>query len=663
MKSKPYKLIFFLFLLLLDAAAYAQPKTDTFDEQKMALYVPHSKSKSPDVLAVYLTAKYDDDAAKAYAISYWIAHRIKYDYKGYKNHRTQQYSSEKVLKKRKALCGEYANLYKEMCEAVGIQALVVEGYAKEFDFLENDTVYSSNHAWNISLIKGEWQLSDHTYASGVLLPRKHLLKQRKPKFYFKRHYDPNWISVPPNRLIQTHFPDLQIFQLLQNPLTVSEFAQGTKKEELMPIAGKNHLIDNYIALPFQEKIIYAIEQGKEVNPFNNRMLGYQHFTLVDDFFKKQYDAETKNLDISIGDLFFIEKHAFFADSLLKLARQDNNASFQQKKRQNQQMRNALKINNRFLADDLQKRFRQNWKNITTSIMLLKNHKNMKKYFKRQNDRFLSRKPLETVKRSALEQSNKNRINELLSQLDSIQNKVIPKQLSQIDSLNAVYTYDNIAQNVLVVQTLTNRYSALLANLKTMEKQHALGVPFLIHKNLYYLEKKDFTNEIYSLDSLKKQHIDTMMFQLRENQKSFYKQVKQYTQSTAACLNILKSIKRESAEQHNEDSYYAKIIAEYVKNLSKLKNYSEKYLISHPEMYPILQKELVRALAVQNKKIGKIISRLKIENKMENYRYLLYDAYLKNRRAGDNIRVKAVEKQLNRYQRAIEKEKKKTEEVK
>ena len=41
-------------------------------------------------------------------------------------------------RKQKALCEEHANLYKEMCETIEIQAVVATRHVAKFDFLEHD---------------------------------------------------------------------------------------------------------------------------------------------------------------------------------------------------------------------------------------------------------------------------------------------------------------------------------------------------------------------------------------------------------------------------------------------------------------------------------------------------------------------------------------------
>jgi len=645
--------IVFIMLLLSNMVVLAE--IDTLEIHKTVSRVPRSKSKNQYVLANYLTKKYEDNESKSYAISNWIANNIKYDYKGYINHRTQQYSSEKVLKKRKALCGEYSNLYKDMCESVEIQAITISGYTKGLDFLAKDTIYISDHSWNISLINDELQLTDHTFASGAIQPRKQLLKNYtlglvgipyKPKYYFKQQFNPDWINVVPNKMILTHFPDLSMFQLLQNPVTVYDFSQEITIEESMPISD-NLSIKNYIEMPFQIKMIYSAQKVKETNQLNNKMAGYYYFMCVDYFFKNHYNSTTKTFDTSVDELLQINKYAFFADSLLKLTLIDNDANYQQKKLQNQQMRNVLKTNNKAFIDTLQKRIRKNKENINISDKIQKKSKQIENYCKIQNNKFLSLKPLEATKRpTSSKYTDDEKTNVFLSKLDSIQNKVIFAQLSKIDSLNAFYTDEKIAQNILTEQLSTATYPIILKGLKKMEKQNALGIPLMIHKYSFYLDKDDFINAVNSLDSLKMQYVDNMMPQLQENQNLFFEQIKQYTKSTTETINLLKTIKKKSTVQYNVDNYYIEIIAEYKSNLSEFAKYSDVYKTS--------QKDLVKNLKSQNKKIEKIISRLKNESKKENYRYKLYDDNLKNNRIREKNRVILFQNSLKKYRTEIEK---------
>ena len=654
MKSRITKT--FILLLLSSMAVYSNTETDILDIQKTAARVPRSKSKNPYVLAIYLTEKYEDDASKSSAISYWISNNIKYDYKRYKKHRLQLYNSEKVLKKRKAVCEEYSNLYIDMCESVGIKALEVTGYTRGFDFLENDTIYGSAHLWNISLINDEWQLNDHTFAAGAILFRNQPLKRYtlglvgipyKPKQYFKKQYDNTWINVNPNRMIQTHFPSLSMFQLLQNPITVSDFSQKTTIKESMPISD-NLLINNYVAMPFQIRMIYSAQQVIETNRLNSKIAGYHYFLCVDDYLKKHYNFTTKSFNTSVDDLLPINKYAFFADSLFNLSKTEIDANYRQKQRQSQHMRNELKTNNKAFIDVLQKRIKDNQKNINTSTKLQKKSKQIKKYYKIQNKKIVSQKPAKATKRTS---SSKNTDNEktyvFLSKLDSIQNKVVKAQLTKIDSLNAFYTAENIAQNVLSEQSSTAIYETLLRKLKVMENLCAGGIPPMFHKfSLFYLYKRELTNDVHYLDSLKKQHVDKMMPQLLENQKLFFELTKQYTKSTTESIKYLNAIKKNSTVQYNVDNHYLEIIAEYKSNLSKFTKYSEVYVTP--------QKDLVKNLKSQNKTIAKKISRLKKENKKENYRYMLYDEYLKDNRRHEKKIVKSFQNHFKKYKKRIDK---------
>ena len=93
-----------------------------------------------------------------------------------------------MLKKKKTLCGEYAQLFKEVCNAVDIEAEVVTGYTQGFDFFETDTLYRAEHAWSVVRVNGQWKLMDLTLASGYVAPRKQGFQQFLANAFGVKHW-------------------------------------------------------------------------------------------------------------------------------------------------------------------------------------------------------------------------------------------------------------------------------------------------------------------------------------------------------------------------------------------------------------------------------------------------------------------------------------------
>ena len=97
-------------------------------------WILHKHAKFPSTLAAKLTKDLEDEESKVYALTYWLAKNIKYDYSAYLSNTLARHSSKEVLKRRKALCSEYAALFNEMCEAVGLKSETINGYVRDFDF-------------------------------------------------------------------------------------------------------------------------------------------------------------------------------------------------------------------------------------------------------------------------------------------------------------------------------------------------------------------------------------------------------------------------------------------------------------------------------------------------------------------------------------------------
>ncbi len=160
---------------------------------------------------------FEDDDMLARFYFFWISDQIGYDHelaREISNGRLDAYifdqlHPEYVFDNRKSVCTGYANLLAYLLNESGIPAGVVHGYTKMEDAVTPDT-FSLNHSWNRIFIKGRWILADPTWAASVNYDRQMLW------FYY---------DVPPKVMIQTHFPEEDSWQLLDNPLSYQEFSR------------------------------------------------------------------------------------------------------------------------------------------------------------------------------------------------------------------------------------------------------------------------------------------------------------------------------------------------------------------------------------------------------------------------------------------------------
>lgn len=148
-------------------------------------------------LAHQITRGKTTDAEKAKSIFTWIATTIEYDTELRLSKKLQQeiYISEtnvifQVLKRKKALCGGYAFLFKELCIAVGVEAEVVHGFIARGNRQQN-TSSQPNHTWNAVKIDGSWKLLDITWAVS------HSVQGMAQTF---------WYDTNPKDFIKTHIP-------------------------------------------------------------------------------------------------------------------------------------------------------------------------------------------------------------------------------------------------------------------------------------------------------------------------------------------------------------------------------------------------------------------------------------------------------------------------
>ena len=200
-------------------------------QKSMPVDFKTSETYSPQLLAEYLTANDSTDLQRVTSIFTWVIENIDYNVKRFQNtsNRFAVLDEEEddsasplkplhervaiqVLKRRTAVCGGYANLFKTLCVSVGIPCEVVTGLGKTSPG-RIDKKFTSNHRWNAVFFDTAWHLLDATWASGFI----------NYKNEFQRDYNPLYFLSDPTEFIKDHYPEDQKWTLLTKQPVLTEF--------------------------------------------------------------------------------------------------------------------------------------------------------------------------------------------------------------------------------------------------------------------------------------------------------------------------------------------------------------------------------------------------------------------------------------------------------
>ena len=169
------KKFFALLFLLLFVFCYQNAYATNYPSQRIKRYVdrlPQRAEHNLTTLVRQITKPLDDNYDKAKAIAFWIAGHVTYDEYYYhdgkvtrliKNYRGQ--SPNELLKSRVGICGDFAEMFKEMCKIAGIKAAVVKGYAYPATKRKPDLkrLQNSGHAWNVFMYHSKKIYVDTTF--------------------------------------------------------------------------------------------------------------------------------------------------------------------------------------------------------------------------------------------------------------------------------------------------------------------------------------------------------------------------------------------------------------------------------------------------------------------------------------------------------------------
>lgn len=198
--------VFLLLFLSISSLIYAQDYTSV--DAKIKAY-PKAFT-NVDRLAGRVNADFKTEEEKARAFFTWIASNIKYDYPKMErminkdsitmnSYLPDEKAALKTLVQRKGVCQDYAVLYKVLAEKIGLEVVVVSGFAKNEVEDIGITPFETNHAWNAVKIAGEWKLLDATWGAGEMF----FGVNTKPVFKLNNSY----FFSDPVKFSLNHFPE------------------------------------------------------------------------------------------------------------------------------------------------------------------------------------------------------------------------------------------------------------------------------------------------------------------------------------------------------------------------------------------------------------------------------------------------------------------------
>lgn len=258
------KNVFLLFTFLFSVLCYGQAKVEYALVDAKITAIPAIFTNSTEAIAKYINSNFKTENDKIRGVFYWTASNISYDIENMfavNTTETPQDRIAKTLKTKKGICSDYATIFSEIANLVGIKSIVVEGYTKQ-----DGKVATMAHAWCASKIDNKWYLFDPTWGSGYVNDNKYTRKINT--IYFK---------VAPLKMINSHMPFDYLWQFIDYPITNQEFIAGKAQ---INKAKKNFDFESgiteYEALPKIDQF-FESSQRIEKNGIKNQLI-FQAYT-------------------------------------------------------------------------------------------------------------------------------------------------------------------------------------------------------------------------------------------------------------------------------------------------------------------------------------------------------------------------------------------------
>jgi hypothetical protein len=655
-------LIFFKYLLIggllmffFEGNAQNCTPLDTMAIYEQTNEVPPALTRHPATLAAFLTKDYVREDKKVLAISYWIVNNIQYNYRGFKKGVLLQKSSKEVLRNRKALCREYAVLFKEMCEAVDIPVAVVNGYTKGFDFFSTDTLYRAEHAWSMVRVEGTWHLMDLTYASGHTAPKKqHFAKMMvklfktslAPKFKYVQKFNPSWFYVSPDEFVFTHFPNLKRYQLLETPLSLQVYQQGGWSIHghlswYPKVLKESEEIDAFVSLSKLEQWLLEAKEGHLINPKNHRVKGFHYYWAVDSLYRAAYDYQSYSLIASKSYLKKMEQYATIAEAALQQSICDNNQEYENKGAQSWNWKKRLFDQNKKHVHALQKRSQKNSKQESLVLEIAKNNLANQKFTAEQLPKERSEStPNTEVDTYAVYAKFSALLQQKLDSLEVLASVAIDQKDSFLRSSGEGIQKILYPKEQLVLKIHKGNSKALKQIIDRKKMQLSL-----IYEDAKILDKEWLTQSNQRADSINEVIVDTFLIALHENQIAAQKSIKNYCKIVRAELHLLKKEKQKINKHSLLDKRSIAVLTDLEKQLVAYKAELKNCLG--------FQQKLIRLLENEIQYMESTMQTLLKDNRLEHYRHIQYMEYRQQIRQAENTKTHFVLQKIAKIKRLID----------
>ena len=317
---------FFFFFLILPFDAFPQTRQENANADIIAASAPDSVESSIHTLSDYFLEYLASEKELIRAFYFWTANKIEYDTEKKFNFSSSDNPAaiiSETLKKRRAVCQGYSEVFHALCDAAGIENYVVQGYTRQ-----NGNVVYINHAWVVAHIDTSWYFFDPTWGSGVVTNGRFIRKftleyfMVKPAVFIKSHmpFDPLWqclyYSFSPENFAQNNFPAKAMEKYFYYPDSIGVYKQLTTHEKeaasLRRIEGNG--VGNNSILAYVQYLKNCLEigrinkqneiQNELVNQFNQAVNHYNTgaalFNRYIDYWNRQFipqrpDAEIKQM--------------------------------------------------------------------------------------------------------------------------------------------------------------------------------------------------------------------------------------------------------------------------------------------------------------------------------------------------------------------------------